>query len=103
MSRMKALHKLLEVDPHDADVLYMLAQEHAREGAWVEAVAWYNKCLALESTYCYAYFHKARAQEEAGDVNAAIDTLRAGLAAAKMVSDQQAIGEIGAYLDQLGG
>lgn len=103
MSRIKALLKILDTDQHDADVLYMIAQEHAREGSWADAVAWYDKCIAVEATYAYAYFHKARAQEEAGDTHAATETLRTGLDAAKRAGDQQAIGEIGAYLEQLEG
>lgn len=103
MSRLKALLKMLEVDAADADVLYMIAQEHAREGSWADAVAWYDKCIAAEEEYAYAYFHKARAQESAGDARAAAHTLRAGLAAAKRVGDAKAMSEIGAYLDELEG
>ena len=79
MSRIAQLEKLLEVDPADADVLYMLAQEHAKRGAHGAAVEWYDRCIAAEPTYAYAYFHKARAQEASGDLSSARATLRAGM------------------------
>lgn len=103
MPRLDQLHKLLAADPSDADVPYMIAQEHARAGEHAMAVEWYDRCLALNPHYHYAYFHKARAQEAADDIPAAIATLREGLTRAKSKQDAKAMNEIGGYLDMLGG
>ncbi len=102
MSRLEQLHKLLAADPQDADVAYMIAQEHAKAGEHMAAVEWYDRCLALSPHYHYAYFHKARALEEADDIPAAVATLRSGLAMARSAGDAKATSEIGGYLDQLG-
>lgn len=103
MSRLTQLQRLHDADPGDADVMYMLAQEHAKAGETAEAVAWFDRCLAANAGYCYAYFHKARALEDAGRVVEAAATLRAGLEAARRTSDAKAAAEIGVYLDQIGG
>lgn len=103
MSRLTQLRRLHEADPGDADVMYMLAQEHAKAGETAEAVAWFDRCLTANAGYCYAYFHKARAQEDAGLIVAATATLRAGLEAARRAGDAKAAAEIGTYLDQIGG
>ncbi len=101
MSRIDELQKLHEDDPKDADVMYMLAQEHAKEGDPDEAVAWYDKCLAVDPAYLYAYFHKARALESAGEIEDAKDALREGVKSAQVQRDEKALGEIGAYLELL--
>lgn len=101
MSRLAQLEKLHASDPADADIAYMIAQELAKERRYDEAVAWYDRCLALDPAYHYAHYHKARALEEAERVDEAVSTLRAGLAAARSAGDAKASNELGAYLDQL--
>ncbi len=101
MSRLDQLTKLLAADPADADVMYMLAQEHAKSGDHATAVSWYDKCLAASPAYHYAFFHKAKSQEAAGDVAAALATLREGRARAIKAGDAKASSELSAYLDEL--
>lgn len=103
MSRLPQLAKLHAVDPSDADVVYMIAQEHAKVGELAEAVGWYDRCLALDPHYHYAYFHKAKALEAMDDVPGAIAVLKDGLARARAKADAKAMNEIGGYLDMLGG
>lgn len=103
MSRLQQLQKLYDLDPSDADVLYMLAQEHAKADRHAEAIAWYDRCLQADGSYCYAYFHKARSFEAMGDAAAATRTLREGLAASRERGDAKAAGEIEGYLHSLGG
>ncbi|MEM7755923.1 MAG: hypothetical protein AAF297_09845 [Planctomycetota bacterium] len=98
MPSIPQLEKLLAADPTDAFVLYALAQEHAKAGDHPTAVTFYDRCLAEDEAYCYAYFHKARSQEAMGDRAAAADTLTAGLAVSQRAGDQKAAGEIGGYL-----
>lgn len=95
------LRKMLEAEPGDAFCLYSMGQEHAKQGAMSEAVEWYDRTIAADPDYCYAYFHKARALEQLGRVPDAIDTLRSGLARARASGDSHAASELSSYLDSL--
>lgn len=92
---------MVESDPSDAFCLYGLGQEYARRGKLDEAIAWYDRCLASDPDQCYAYFHKARALEQAERVDDAIATLRTGLDRARRSGDAHAASEIAGYLDTL--
>lgn len=100
-ARLARLHALVEAEPADTFCLYGLAQEYARRGRWDEAIAWYDRCLATDPAYCYAYFHKAKALEGAGRPDEARASLEAGLSQARRARDQHAAAEIEAYLDEL--
>jgi tetratricopeptide (TPR) repeat protein len=95
--------KLHAADPADADVLYMLAQEHARAGDQAQAQAWYDRCLSANSDYLYAYFHKARSQQAAGDIPGALATARTGHARARAKGDAKATNELAGLIDELEG
>ncbi len=99
--RLAQLLRLVESEPNDAFLLYGVAQEHGRRGATDEAVRWYDRCLAADPNYCYAYFHKARTLEEANRTAEAVAALKLGLERARAVRDQHAASEIAGYLDQL--
>lgn len=98
---MPQLLRLVEAEPNDAFLLYGVAQEYGRRGATDEAVRWYDRCLAVDPAYCYAYYHKAKALEEADRIPEAVAVLRAGLIKAKAVRDAQAINEIAGFLDAI--
>ncbi len=103
MPSIEQLEKLLAADPKDTFVLYGLAQEWAKRGDAGKAVEFYDRCLAEDPHYCYAYFHKARALEDAGRREEAIEALRVGVGAAREAGDEKALGEMGSYLDELRG
>ena len=63
----------------DADVAYMIAQEYAKAGDQGAAVEWFDRCLAINSGYLYAYFHKARVLEAVEDIPAAVTALKIGV------------------------
>lgn len=94
------LQRLLAADPADPFLLYGLAQEYAKAGDAARAIEFYDRCLAADPQYCYAYFHKARVQQ-AGDVPAALATIRLGMAAAKKAGDSHALSELQGLLDEL--
>lgn len=96
--RISKLLKLLEADPNDAFCLYGLAQEHAKTGRYDEALRFYDRTLAADPNYLYAYFHKARAQEAVGRRSDAQMTLREGLKRAQAVQDGKALNEMSEYL-----
>lgn len=97
--RLAKLLRLLESDPSDTFCLYGIAQEHASRGAHAEATEWFDRVIEHEPSHGYAYFHKARAEEALGRIDAAIATLRAGLAAS--AGDPKAASEIAGYLASL--
>jgi len=103
MSRLAKLAKLHASDPEDTDILYMLAQEHASAGDHAAAIAWYDRCLARDPLYLYAYFHKARSLEAMERSADAAQVLRTGLEHARRKGDAKAVSELAAYLDQLPG
>ncbi|MFT5424892.1 MAG: tetratricopeptide (TPR) repeat protein [Phycisphaerales bacterium] len=101
MPTVEQLEKLLSLDPADPFVLYGLAQAHAKEGRHGEAVGFYDRCLAEDPHYCYAYYHKARSQEAVSEFANAAATLEAGLEVANAVGEAQAISEIGQFLESI--
>jgi tetratricopeptide (TPR) repeat protein len=103
MSRLAQLEKLHAADPADADVLYMLAHEHAKTGDRDAAVRWFDRCLDADPRYVYACFHKARAQQSAGDLSAALATARDGLARAHSLGHSKAASELASLIDELEG
>jgi len=101
MPSIQQLQKLLEADPNDTFVLYGLAQEHAKAGETEAAVGYYDRVLAIDPHYCYAYFHKAKTLEEDARTAEAVAVLQQGLAAARQANDTKAAGEIAQFLDEL--
>jgi len=99
--RLTKLRAMLEAEPNDGFLLYAFAQELAKLGRFDEASAQYDRAIEVDPKECYAFFHKAKALEQAGRLSAAIDALRAGLARSRTVGDRKAASEIEGYLDSL--
>ncbi|MFO0491713.1 MAG: tetratricopeptide repeat protein, partial [bacterium] len=55
--RLAKLQKLLALDERDVFVLYGLAQEYGKVGEYAQAVGFYDRALAVDPGYCYAYYH----------------------------------------------
>lgn len=106
MPSIAQLEKMLAADPSDPFLLYGLAQEHARAGdapGHARAVELYDRCLAADPSYLYAYYHKARSLLALGREPDAAQALRAGLAAAARAGDAHAHAELSALLDEVAG
>lgn len=101
MPSIEQLTKMLDESNPDPFVLYGLAQEYAKKGDHARAIEYFDRCLCVDRLYCYAYYHKARVQEEMGDVAAAKATLAAGLRAAREAHDGHAESEMRGALDML--
>ncbi len=101
MSRLDKLMKLLESEPDDPFVLYAIAQEKAGVQQWTEAIEFYARCLEAEPEYCYAWYHKAVAERESGDVEAAVRTLEEGVRVAQRAGDSKAQNEMSALLEEI--
>lgn len=94
MSRLDQLHKLLEADPRDADLPYMIALEHAKAGATDEALAWLDRTLELDAHYHYAYFQKAKALSELGRDDEAKRAVEVGIERARETGNGKAVDEL---------
>ena len=101
--RIQQLKTMLEAEPADAFCMYGLAMEYTKRGEAAEAIEWFDRTIAADPDHCYAYFHKAKAQQSMGNASAAINTLRAGLDRANACRDLKAAGEIDAFLEDLEG
>lgn len=92
--RLVKLLNLFATDPDDTFVLYGIAQEHAKAGNHDKAVEFYDLTLAADPHYCYAYFHKAQSQRAMSDLPAALQTIAAGIKAAREAGDTKALNEL---------
>ncbi len=101
MPSIAQLEKLLQADPQDPFVLYGLAQEHAKRGDTAQAVLFYDRCLAADPMYLYAYYHKARALQQAGRTEEALATVKAGGHFATRAQDAHAARELSTLQDEL--
>jgi tetratricopeptide (TPR) repeat protein len=101
MPSIAQLETLLQADPQDPFVLYGLAQEYAKRGDTALAVSFYDRCLSADPSYLYAYYHKARAQQHAGQTQEALATVKAGMEQAKRTQDAHAAGELSTLMDEL--
>jgi tetratricopeptide (TPR) repeat protein len=102
MSRLDKLLKMLDAEPNDAFVLYAIAQEHTSAERHAQAIEFYDRCLAADRSYLYAFYHKAVSQKELGDIAGAQGTLALGLKAAREARDAKAQSEMQTLLDSLG-
>jgi tetratricopeptide (TPR) repeat protein len=97
--RTQTLGRLLEKTPNDPFLLYALGMEHKKADDLPRAVEYFDRTLAVDPGYCYAYHQKGLAYESAGDLEAAKDAYRQGIAAARKKGDAHAAGEIAAALE----
>lgn len=97
------LERLLKVDENDAFVHYALAMEHAKAGesGLGLALEHFDRCLAIDPGYLYAYYHKARVLIECGRAGEGVVVLRAGVAKAREARDGKAMGEMEGLLDSI--
>ena len=101
MPSIASLEKLLSKEPNDPFLLYGMAQEHAKLGQYAKAVEFYDRCLAADPKYCYAYYHKAVALEGAGEIPAALAAIAAGLTAAAKAGDAHCAAELRALKNSM--
>lgn len=100
-TRLELLTRMHEQDPGDAFCRYAIAQEHAKAGNTDEAIRWFDATLEADGDYCYAFFHKAKALQDAGRIDDAVATLRSGLDRARSCGDSHAASEINGLLVEL--
>jgi tetratricopeptide (TPR) repeat protein len=92
--KLKKLFSMLERQPTDAFLLYGVGMEYKKLNDLPRAIAFFNKTLAADPGYCYAYYQRAQTQEQAGDSAAAKLSYDQGIAAADRVGDAHARSEL---------
>jgi tetratricopeptide (TPR) repeat protein len=85
---------MLEKTPTDAFLLYAAALECKKAGELAKAIDFLNQTIVADGSYCYAYYQKGQCNEQAGDIQAAIEAYRAGIVAARRTGDTKALGEL---------
>src|SRR4051794_15826418 len=99
--RLKKLQSMLEKTPNDAFLLYSIGMEHKKADASAAAVEWFDRALAADAKYCYAYYQKGQAYESDGEVEAAKKAYREGIEAAIKYGDAHARSELEGALSML--
>jgi len=103
MPSLEHLRALLTADPNDSFVRYGVAMEHAKLGQNAQALAEFTELLRRDPKYVPAYFMGGRTCAQSGDVPAAKELYRRGIAMANQVGDTHAAGEISEALEMLEG
>ena len=101
--RLEPLLKLHADEPEDPFLTYSIGLEHNNHGSPADAVEWFDKTIALDPHYHYAYFQKAKALDALDRTDDAHTTLREGIEQAHRGGDAKAEGELTGLLDMLGG
>jgi tetratricopeptide (TPR) repeat protein len=101
MSRIDTIRNLLEHDPGNSRMQYMLAMETANSGDLAGAVAVYEQLLAADPDYNAAYFHGGQALEKLGRLEEARDIYVRGIEAATRNGDAHTRSELQGALSLL--
>ncbi|MEM8739751.1 MAG: hypothetical protein AAGG38_14910 [Planctomycetota bacterium] len=96
--KLKSLHA---DDPHDADVLYMIALEYAKDQDHAAALGWLDRTLTQDPAYHYAYYQKTKMLSAMGQDDQARAAAQLGITRAQADHNAKAVGELQELLDAL--
>ena len=99
--KLTKLFSMLERQPSDAFLLYGIGMEYKKLNDPPRAIEFFNKVLAVDPGYCYAYYQRGQVQEQIGDVPAAKRSYEEGIAASQRVGDAHAKSELAGALQML--
>ncbi len=99
--KLTKLFAMLQRQPSDTFLLYGVGMEYKKLGDFPRAIEFFDKTLAVDAGYCYAYYQRGQVQEMAGDVAAAKRSYQEGVAAAGRVGDAHARSELEGALQML--
>lgn len=91
------------MDPGNAFARYGLAMEHIAQGNPEAALAEFDALIAHSPDYVPAYQMSAQTLVAEGRVDAALQRLDEGIAAAQRTGNQHALAEMSAMREELGG
>ncbi len=101
MTRREKIEARLQEDPNDVFLHYSYAMELTKEGDEAAARASFQRVRELDPNYVAGYFQEGQFLSGIGDVDGAKEILQAGIAVARSVGDQHAVGEMTAFLDDI--
>ncbi len=101
MNRLAALQALLESDPKNEFVRYGLAQELAKSGDHLKALAEFRRIIAENANYQAAYYHAGKTLERLGRIPEAQETYRLGIEASFRTGDSHARSELEAAFQEI--
>jgi predicted Zn-dependent protease len=101
MDKIAALTDILDQDPSNAFARYGLAMEHASLGNVELSLQEFERLLTDHPDYTAGYFMAAQTLAKAGRTNEAKSQLTLGIASARRTSNQHALSEMQAMLDDL--
>jgi Tfp pilus assembly protein PilF len=99
--RMQKLSEMLEKSPNDTFLMYGLGMEHKKTGEHAKAIECFAHVIQVDPGYCYAYHQRGLVHEAAGDLDAARQSYREGIEAARGKGDHHAAEEIAAALSMI--
>ena len=102
MSRLDTIQSLLDQDPSNSRLRYMLAMETLNTGDLAAAAAVFQAIVAADPDYSAAYFHGGQTFEKLGLVDDARQIYQQGLEATLRNGDAHTRSEIQGALDMLG-
>ena len=101
MDKLAALNEILQLDPANAFARYGLAMEHISQGHPEIALTEFATCIGHNPDYVPAYQMSAQTLVTQGRMEAALESLNAGIAAAQRTNNQHALAEMSAMRDEL--
>lgn len=100
-TRLQQLEEMLQDDPNDPELRYMVAMEHASRGDDAGAVRVFRELIRVAPDYPPAYHQAGRALHRLGQIDEARAVLRAGIPVALRQGNQHAAGEMQELVDNL--
>jgi Tfp pilus assembly protein PilF len=101
MDKLAALNEILQLDPANAFARYGLAMEHISHGNPETALAEFATCISHNPDYVPAYQMSAQTLVTLGRIEAALEQLHTGIAAANRTNNQHALAEMEAMREEL--
>ena len=101
MNRLSKLLELVERSPDDADLHFMIAQEHVNAGDWSSALPFLTRYVAGAGDVGAGWALAATCHERLGQVEEAAAALRSGIENARRNAHSDLAGELEDRLDEL--
>lgn len=102
MTRLAQLLELAEASPNDPLAHYAVGLECINLKRWDDALAAFDKALAIDARYTAAYYHKARAAIRGNQREVARAALNAGIECARASADLKTEREMRELLETIG-
>jgi predicted Zn-dependent protease len=101
MDKLEGLKEILSQDPGNSFARYGIAMELAGRGETEAALEEFSTLVANDPDYTAGYFMAAQTLANEARIPEAIEQLNSGIASAKRTSNNHALSEMQAMLDEL--